>query len=497
MDTDTPKKLTLTVENTADLDGGVKPSVAFGPEGGTVGTASGSNWILKDRLKTIAPKHLKVFYADGAFCIEALSDAGVLVNDAARPVPPGDPFQVSDGDTLRIGRFTVRAFISELEQGSGLNDRWDNRFTSVETMVDGRVSDIDSAGNVLDTALAKANRAVSLQERLENQRKLDPIELMQENGSVAFATKDPLAALELNENLEARRVTNDLSDYLGATPEDSSKPAIPDNLQPTSAYFLPPRIQDRNRRDKMTAALQTASREDPYIAALAAGGGERPVEATNAIEAQLRDSWLGNVETAPGAQIDHVVLRPLCHGLGLPVQEMSVPEADRLAHDIGEALRTAISGLMDIHKAEMSSRSLLAETHIHAIEDNPLRLADNPDEAVHDLFMVQSPVHLSASAAIGESLHTVRHHQEASEAATDAALETVLKALAPIALARRFLKYKGHAPRTGDLDAWHWRMYQHYYSELSSDRQGGLSRMFREVFRQVYDREMRARSLES
>jgi type VI secretion system protein ImpI len=85
----------------------------------------------------------------------------------------------------------------------------------------------------------------------------------------------------------------------------------------------------------------------------------------------------------------------------------------------------------------------------------------------------------------------------ASEKATDAALDAVLRALAPLALARRFLKYKGHAPRTGDLDAWHWRMYQHYYGELSSDRQGGLSRMFREVFRQVYDREMRAHALES
>ena len=64
-------------------------------------------------------------------------------------------------------------------------------------------------------------------------------------------------------------------------------------------------------------------------------------------------------------------------------------------------------------------------------------------------------------------------------------------------LSRRFSRYKGHAPKTGDADAWHWQMYQHYYSEMKSDRQRGLGRMFWEIFRQVYDREMRSKTLES
>jgi type VI secretion system FHA domain protein len=183
--------------------------------------------------------------------------------------------------------------------------------------------------------------------------------------------------------------------------------------------------------------------------------------------------------------------------IGQPRGVDQAGEANQLAREIGGALRAAVTGLMDLGGEELSSRNLLAETHLHAIEDNPLRLAEKPDEAIRDLFMVRSPVHLSATAAVAESLSVLRHHHMASEKATDAALDAVLRALAPLALAKRFLKYKGHAPRTGDLDAWHWRMYQHYYGELSSDRQGGLSRMFREVFRQVYDREMRAHALES
>ena len=79
--------------------------------------------------------------------------------------------------------------------------------------------------------------------------------------------------------------------------------------------------------------------------------------------------------------------------------------------------------------------------------------------------------------------------------AINAALGAVLAALAPDQLSRRFARYKGHAPRVGDQDAWHWQMYRHYYEEMKSDRQRGLTRMFWEIFRQVYDREMRSKAL--
>ena len=167
------------------------------------------------------------------------------------------------------------------------------------------------------------------------------------------------------------------------------------------------------------------------------------------------------------------------------------------AEHLGSLLRPKELTEERVKRDDAKAVDIMKDEDLHAIEDNPLRLAQSPEEAMQDLFLVRSPVHLSASSAVGESLKMLGHHQDACEKAIEAALEAVLRALAPVALARRFMKYKGHTPRTGDLDAWHWGMYQHYYSELSSDRQGGLSRMFWEVFRQVYDREMRARTIES
>jgi len=90
----------------------------------------------------------------------------------------------------------------------------------------------------------------------------------------------------------------------------------------------------------------------------------------------------------------------------------------------------------------------------------------------------------------------LRRHSHAAEKACNQALDHVLAALSPEVLSKRFEKYKGHAPRTGDPAAWNWEMYHHYYDAMRPDRQGGLTRMFWEIYRQVYDREMRIAHME-
>ncbi len=504
-------RLTLVVNNTAILEGGAKATFVFDEDGGSIGSNPASTWRLSDHEHSVSPQHARVFFADGHFCLEATSPAGLIVNHTGRPLLPGNPFQVQDGDAIRLGRFDISAFVSEsLDEASPgrRGEQWAQRFGSVEMLVSDRLGGEDNA-NPLDVALTHRDNRISLQERIERQQRNDPLSLLHEASAATNpVSKDPLAALDNDLSPENQDVNSKLSDYINAVPEEVDPAAIPDDLQPTSAYFAPPRIQSyesgsSDRASRLGSAAVT-DEMDAYLASLSKGAlGERPVETRSSREVATRDGWLGGVRTGtanPDSEeqlVDHVVLRPVCHALGVSIESMTVPEANQLAREIGSALRAAVTGLMDLNGEELSSRSLLAETHLHAIEDNPLRLAEKPDEAIRDLFMVQSPVHLSATAAVAESLNVLKHHQMASEKATDAALEAVLRALAPLALAKRFLKYKGHAPRTGDLDAWHWRMYQHYYGELSSDRQGGLSRMFREVFRQVYDREMRARTLES
>jgi type VI secretion system protein ImpI len=499
-------RLTLVVSNTAALEGGTHATHVFGQEGGVVGSAPDSAWMLADRHGTVDPVHARVFFADGQFCMEAVSPRGILVNGASRPLKPGEPFQMMDGDTLRFGRFDVSAFVTtplDAEAPGSESDHIIRKFVSVETLIDPADSQREKL-YILGDGGSKEDRKLSFERRFEAERDLSPVALINEASGVNNRNiKDPLAALDLGiERNKEDVMSAKVSDYMHASPEPVRKVETPDDFQPGSDFFSPPQARSVSeaRIEGARAASATRPEIDAYLAQMQKGATAGPTSVRDTREVLVRDSWLGGVDRRDMSEqdyVDHVVMRPLCQALGLPIRDMTGPEANQLAGDIGEALRATIAGLMHLNRQEMPERSLLAETHLHAIEDNPLRLAADADEAVKDLFMVQSPVHLSARAAIEESLSLLDHHQGANEHAIEAALQAVLGALSPLALARRFMKYKGHAPRTGDLDAWHWRMYQHYYAELASDRQGGLSRMFREVFRQVYDREMRTRTREA
>ncbi|MCB5205266.1 type VI secretion system-associated FHA domain protein TagH [Neorhizobium sp. T786] len=498
-------RLTLMVNNTGDLNGGVKATASFDETGGSIGSADDCQWVLADRRATVEPQHLRVLYIDGGFCLEVLAAAGLQVNGASSVIGLGDIFRVTDGDTLAIGRFEVSAYVTvtsnEDEEMSQRGAQWARRFMSVGALVGDQAEEELSSGNLFESRLMRRDGNIQLSERLARASRTDPLEVLDEDSkSRMTSTKDPVAAFDRDQKAEGDIMVLKVGDIINVEPEKANRVEMPDDLQPGSAHLTLPRVRDGKMTGKPSRAGQAPAGDmDAYLESLTTSAlYPRSVSTEDLRDASTRDRWLGGVESEAADErlIDHVVLRPLCQALGLPVQDMSVPQTNRLARDIGEALKTAIAGLMATHQRELSNKSHLAETHLHAIEDNPLRLQQPIDDTIRDLFLAQSPVHLSAAAAIGESLEQLRHHQRASEAATEAALDRVLQALGPVALARRFLKYKGHAPRSGDLDAWHWTMYQHYFAEMRSDQQGGLSRMFWEVYGQVYDREMRQLTME-
>jgi len=525
-------QLRLMVNNTSELEGSAASSAVFDKSGGVIGSAENADWVLVDRQGTILPKHLHVCHIDGQFCLEAGKGASAYVNGSKAAIMAGEPFQVADGDEIRIGVFTLSVYVSleaaDKEMAAHRGEAWARRFAPVGILVGDEQARQISSETLFETQVMQRDNSV-LHERLNQANRRDPIEMMEERqASRSSHEKDPLAVFEREQKIEARAMmTSKVGEVLNIEPEEAHYVELPDDLQPGSSYVPIPQARsfDEGEMDdnppssplKGTMKRPVHNEDvDSYLEMLAQAartpgkGANETYHAPNAgldsedwrrvADVSHRDAYLGEImdedliEGESGAPIDHVVLRPLAKALGLNIAQMSEPQANRLAADIGAALKAAISGLMAAHQREMSSKSHLAETHLHAIEDNPLRLEISVEEAVRDLFLVQSPVHLSAPAAITESLTLLRHHRAASDAATEAALDAVLQALSPLSLARRFMKYKGHAPRAGNLDAWHWTMYQHYYAEMRSHQQGGLSRMFWEVHRQVYDREMRSRT---
>jgi type VI secretion system protein ImpI len=502
-------KLTLVVENTEELYGGASSTHVFREDGGVVGSDAICDWVLKDSKHTIDGQHLRIFESDDSFCAEAIGEADIYVNASTRPIDSNAPFQIKDGDHLQIGKFNLSAFVSmsvEDKEGIEGREKWAHRFMSVENLVPGALSkkiedNRMEAEALLNGEIDVGDVKVNLGKKQNKSRNgtEDPIDLIDKTNAVDGSDSfDPLEILDKERDIDLMSDNEDLAETLGKRYDSHTRGTAVDDPVPDGNHIAMPRFGKSNS----DISLSSDDEVEDYISQLENSMKEIDftVSENAKSDIELNESWLGQSTGQEALEddemVDHVVLRPLLAAMGINATDMSVPQANALTRDVGRAIRATVENLINISSKQQRDRNLMNETQLHLVEDNPIRLSNDTDDVIHDLFMNKSPVHLSAEAAITESLCHILNHEVASKAATDAALKAVLDSLSPVQLAKRFQKYKGHAPRSGNLDAWHWQMYQHYYQELSSDRQRGLGRMFNEVFKQVYDREMRAQEIQ-
>lgn len=196
-------------------------------------------------------------------------------------------------------------------------------------------------------------------------------------------------------------------------------------------------------------------------------------------------------QDAPDQSRNHISGAPLMRGMDSQLSFENSDDLRLFLEEAGQTLKATVDGLLALHQGE-DSRHQALRTRLQPIEDNPLRLGDDYNETVQTLFASQrSPVHLSAPAAVSESLQSLRHHQMATQAAISAGLEAILHAFSPQALLRRFHGYRRGLKTDEPEGSWAWEMYQHYYEELGSSRQQGFERLFQEVFDQAYDQQLR------
>jgi type VI secretion system protein ImpI len=188
---------------------------------------------------------------------------------------------------------------------------------------------------------------------------------------------------------------------------------------------------------------------------------------------------------------NHISNAPLMRGMESHLAFENSDDLRLFLEEAGQTLKATVEGLLALHENE-DSRHQALRTRLQPIEDNPLRLGGDYDDTVQTLFASQrSPVHLSAPAAVSESLRSLHHHQVATQAAIREGLDAILHAFSPQALLRRFHGYRRGLQTDEPEGNWAWEMYQHYYRELSSSRQQGFERLFQEVFEQAYDQHLR------
>ncbi|PWB36800.1 type VI secretion system lipoprotein TssJ [Pseudomonas sp. NDM] len=108
-------KLTLVINNPAQLLHGYLPLHRFGPQGGSIGSAA-VDWRLEDRHNSVQRNHCDIRVIEGRFCVIDRSGR-TYVNGHDLPLGRHVAISLNDGDRLQIGAYQIAVQLGEHAPG--------------------------------------------------------------------------------------------------------------------------------------------------------------------------------------------------------------------------------------------------------------------------------------------------------------------------------------------------------------------------------------------
>lgn len=424
----------LAVTNTEILDNKVNSSHLFNKSGGIIGSSNNADWQIFERdsvhCQRIFDKHAEITFVNNKLCVRQLNGE-VFVNLATSSLGTNKLVFINNEDVIRLGALKIRILhVSNESTAVSTNT------SSLEGMFDDkkidRVNILDEFSDDVDLHIVP-----SINER-EFKKGYDA---MNEDKRYCNMDRDPMAALGSSE-------------------------------------------KEKSTKNILLVDHQLKQRE--VI--------QEPMEGEGTDFEQELERLMSVQESSPTSSADKKVIDgvdKILDILGLYSQELTNEQRERVIFDIAKSLHAIVIGLNKIFVMDNNMKVSLSSLRFQPIEDNPIRSGEDVNNILSEFFLGKEKyVSLSAPSAIGESLELLYNHNIASGMALDAALDSLLESIDPSVLLKRFERYRPMDNRRNP-DAWAWMMYRHYYSKLAGNSRLGFAQVFKDVFSQVYDKEMR------
>ncbi len=478
------KPLTLVVINSEQLDAGVTPQFTCNHSGAVIGSSRYADWWLKDQQMTIGERHCELVEIDNYVCLRDLSGF-TYINSASMPVGKGRLARLQHNDEIRIGRYRIRAILDH----SYINENSDSQLdgllsfshdslidTGFEDIVVGIESEPVSSDPIamLDDVVGPETKVdlISEPDRSKDDARVSNY-LLSQNSDTTYAemfAENFDRGSEISSSIYLTKTASSVHKAVNHTSTETGKD------MPHHKHFQTPSFDINNEALK---------------------GPEMDENELSFVEDEVTKA-LSQQESEEGRS-RHLLAGPILEGLGAHISDShDMKRMHFLSQEFGLSLQACIKGILEINQQVNTSRSGSMNRKLQPIEDNPLRLGLNYEQTIGTMYdKDKSLVHLSAPAAISESLKSVCDHNDAVQYATSEALRQILKAFSPQVLMRRFYSYKRNTDvETQSEQAWAWEMYCSYYQELISDRQSGFEKLFWEIFEQSYDGKIREKQQE-
>ena len=175
--------------------------------------------------------------------------------------------------------------------------------------------------------------------------------------------------------------------------------------------------------------------------------------------------------------------------LGINLGNLDTEAREALALSAVKLLRHSIQGLQQsLHtRSKLKSELRLVQTLIQGEPKNPLKVADDAQQALQMLLQPNKPAQLSADQAIARAFRDLQAHQVALLTASRATLRATLEHFSPQRL--MFRLEQDHKPliRTSGR---YWRAYGRYHQALCQD-DDWTGRLLARDFAQAYEEQVR------
>lgn len=439
-----PQTLTLRLAG-GPLPPGGRDTLTLAQCGGSIGRSEDSDWVLS--APGISRTHAVVRYLNGMFFIEDRSTNGMLHNGA--PMTRGEPAALGDGDRLQMDAFEIAV---ALQQASSPQS------PDVPAPAGEEEDRTTMAHAAPGPAYARGDVAARVDDLLSSHAR-PPDDLLADIGLEAGGTLDPL-------------------DLLG--PPASPGPAVHEvavdwNHTPATAdHFRPPQ------------AAPDAGPQLPEEWDLTEGDFSAPAP----------PAPVSDVPVAPAepAAVLPPAPPPAQRRQGVAGQPTSAPAAlqgaQPLPPELEEIFSIVVDGVMDVlrARAEIKNTFRLPVTIIQRSENNPLKFAATPSEAIDKIMTPGNAAFLSGADAFEDAFDDIRCHQMAMLSGMRAAFESLLFHFNPDRLEQELDSSGKRSPFSGK--GRYWARYRDSFASTVKDPDESFRRLFGDEFARAYEAQL-------
>ena len=464
------RALTLSVVG-AKLPAGVRDAFTFGQSGGSIGRGDDCDWVLA--APGISRVHAVVRCIHGLYFLEDRSTNGMLRNGVQ--MARGEPVTLADGDRLQLDSFELVARVVDAQQSTPTIDT-QAAFDSDRTIMVSPPPSVAAPSQSPTAANVNAYSAGRVDDFWD-------FGLGASASTMPASNTGPGSAAELD----------DASwDFAVASPP-ASMPSMPAagttavdagaDLDALLAGFggaaAAPQLDPLQLFDPPPMAAATAS--DHWNHTPSTAGHYQPPR-NDVPAALLPEEWDLTQGNFSGSPVTAPIASPP------PPSAVAPPAAQPLPADVEAILRIVVDGVMDVlrARAEIKNTFRLPVTIIQRSENNPLKFAATPDEAMRRLLQPDGAF-LSGTEAFDDAFDDIRCHQMAMLSGMRAAFESLLAHFSPERIerdadanGRRLFAGKGRC----------WDRYRDEFARAAKDPDSAFRMLFGDEFARAYEAQL-------